>query len=52
MSLDPLVLLDWRRRVAELYAEVRAAADPQAGWDRWRAGRDELFAGHPASPLP
>jgi uncharacterized protein (DUF1684 family) len=52
LSLDPLVLLDWRRRVAELYAEVRAAADPQAGWDRWRAGRDELFAGHPASPLP
>jgi uncharacterized protein (DUF1684 family) len=51
-ELDPLVVLDWRRRVAELYAEVRAADDPQAAWRHWRATRDELFAGHPASPLP
>ncbi len=51
-ELDRLVLLDWRRRVAELYAEVRAADDPAAGWRRWRAARDELFAEHPASPLP
>jgi uncharacterized protein (DUF1684 family) len=54
-SLDArgaLELLDWRRRVADLYAEVRAAADPRAGWDRWRAVRDELFATHPASPIP
>jgi uncharacterized protein len=46
-----LSLLDWRRRVAGLYAAARAAADPEAGWRRWRDGRDELFAGHPQSPL-
>ncbi|TKJ31969.1 DUF1684 domain-containing protein [Blastococcus sp. CCUG 61487] len=46
-----LSLLDWRRRVAALYAAARAAADPETGWRTWRDGRDELFAGHPDSPL-
>jgi uncharacterized protein (DUF1684 family) len=44
-------LLDWRRRVHRLYATARAAEDPEAGWRTWRAGRDELFARHPDSPL-
>lgn len=46
-----LQLADWRRRVHELYAAVRAAPDPAAGHQAWRQGRDELFAGHPQSPL-
>jgi len=46
-----LTLLDWRRRVAALYAAARTAADPEAGWRTWRDGRDELFATHPDSPL-
>jgi uncharacterized protein (DUF1684 family) len=46
-----LTLLDWRRRVAALYAATRAAADPESGWRTWRDGRDELFATHPDSPL-
>src|SRR3954467_12751931 len=46
-----LSLLDWRRRVAALYAAARAATDPERGWRTWRDGRDELFAGHPDSPL-
>jgi uncharacterized protein len=49
---DPLELLDWKRRVFALYAEVRASPDPRDAWSRWRAGRDELFAHHPSSPLP
>nr|WP_211289481.1 DUF1684 domain-containing protein [Luteimicrobium subarcticum] len=44
-------LADWRRRVAELYADVRRSADPEAGHARWRAGRDALFREHPQSPL-
>ena len=48
MSLD---LLDWRRRVADLYAAVRAADGGPAPWERWRSGRQELFASHPESPL-
>jgi uncharacterized protein (DUF1684 family) len=46
-----LTLLDWRRRVAALYATARAATDPETGWRTWRNGRDELFATHPDSPL-
>jgi uncharacterized protein (DUF1684 family) len=46
-----LTLLDWRRRVHELYAQVRADGDPESAHERWRRGRDELFATHPDSPL-
>jgi uncharacterized protein len=46
-----LSLLAWRRRVHSLYAEVRAASDPAAGHRLWQAGRDELLAWHPDSPL-
>ena len=48
MYLD---LIDWRRSVAQLYAEVRAEADPHSAHDLWRAGRDRLFQHHPQSPL-
>ena len=46
-----LTLLGWRREVAGLYAAARTATDPERGWRTWRDGRDELFAGHPDSPL-
>ena len=46
-----LTLLDWRRQVARLYADVRAAPTPADGHDLWRAGRDRLLAEHPDSPL-
>ena len=52
MPLDELDLLDWKRRVFELYAEVRRATDPQAAWRLWRETRDSLFADHPQTPLP
>jgi uncharacterized protein (DUF1684 family) len=53
MSLD---LLDWRRRVHALYADVRAAAardlaELPAAHEAWRRGRDALFATHPQTPL-
>jgi uncharacterized protein len=47
-----LELLDWRRRIAALYAEVRAAQEPEKAWWRWREVRDDLLASHPQSPLP
>ena len=46
-----LTLLDWRRRVFALYAQVRGTRDPRAAHELWRAGRDELFATHPDSPI-
>lgn len=45
-------LLEWKRRTFQLYGEARAEADPAVAWERWRAGRDELFRTHPQSPLP
>jgi uncharacterized protein (DUF1684 family) len=47
-----LQLLDWKRRIFELYAEVRRAGEPSEAWERWKAERDELFATHPQSPIP
>jgi uncharacterized protein len=49
--VDAYDVVDWRRRVFALYAAVRADSDPAAAHDRWRRGRDELFATHPATPL-
>lgn len=49
--METLELLDWRRRISELYASVRAS-DPREGWEIWRSTRDELFRNHPQSPLP
>jgi uncharacterized protein len=46
-----LELADWRRRVSELYAAVRAADDPESGHALWRSGRDALFVDHPQTPL-
>lgn len=47
-------LLDWRRRVADMYADVRAGAGdrPQQTIDTFRAAKDEIFVSHPDSPLP
>jgi len=51
LSATLLELLDWKRRVFALYAEVRAAPDPAPAWENWCAARDELFRVHPSSPL-
>lgn len=57
-------LLDWRRRVADLYAQVRRLGSGPAlstrtstgtlreAHDLWRTGRDDLLRTHPDSPLP
>ena len=46
MTQALLDLVDWRRRVGDLY-RLRG---PDA-LDRWRRGRDELFKTHPQSPI-
>jgi hypothetical protein len=50
--VDASSLLDWRRRIAALYGEIRAAPDSAEAHATWRAVRDELFATHSQSPLP
>jgi uncharacterized protein (DUF1684 family) len=51
-DVDELELLDWKRRVFALYAEVRASRNQEGAWRRWRVERDALFRSHPQSPLP
>ena len=50
-AADLLSLLDWRCRIADLYARVRSDSDHAAAWRAWCELRDELFAHHPQSPL-
>jgi uncharacterized protein (DUF1684 family) len=50
--MDYLELLDWRRRVSELFAELRRRP-ANAGTLAWfRAEKDALFREHPQSPIP
>ncbi len=46
-----LTLLDWRRRVSALYAEIRRTPIPADAHELWRTTRNDLFAHHPESPL-
>jgi len=49
---ETLSLLDWKRRIFDLYRTVRAHDDPRAAWTLWRETRDVLFKTHPQSPIP
>lgn len=49
---DAADLLDWKRKIAELYAWVRRARDLEQAWTYWKARREALFRDHPQSPLP
>jgi uncharacterized protein (DUF1684 family) len=47
-----LELLDWRRRVAELFVELRRRPADGRTLAWFRSHKDELFRSHPQSPLP
>jgi uncharacterized protein (DUF1684 family) len=51
---ETLQLADWRRRVADLYAEVRrlAPTDYEGALELWRSTRERLLREHPQSPVP
>jgi uncharacterized protein (DUF1684 family) len=53
MTEEYLTLLDWRRRVADMYSAVRGRVrtDASGAHALWRSTRDELFRTHPQSPL-
>ena len=50
--MEELELLDWKRRVFELYAEIRADSQPRRAWQHWCDVREELFRSHPQTPDP
>lgn len=47
-----LELADYRRTVAEAYADARAAGSSAEGWQAWRGRRDAVIGTHVQSPLP
>jgi uncharacterized protein (DUF1684 family) len=47
-----LELLDWRRRMAELYADLRRRPHDAETLAWFRAQKDTLFREHPQSPIP
>ena len=51
MPIGEFEIADWRRRVFDLYATVRATAKPSAAHEVWRTGRESLFRTHPQSPI-
>lgn len=51
MSGWPLDLLDWKRRVNEMYRLARLAGGSLDGLIAFRASKDALFRDHPQSPL-
>lgn len=46
-----LELLDYRRRVAEIYRSVRESEPDEDTWMNWRRSRDGLFVHHSQTPL-
>jgi Protein of unknown function (DUF1684) len=36
VTADALSLLDWKRAIGELFAEIRATPDKHAAWNHWR----------------
>ncbi|MDQ2964335.1 MAG: DUF1684 domain-containing protein [Chloroflexota bacterium] len=52
-GFDRLGLADWRRRIRDLYSDVRRIArdDPRTAWGHWVATREALFRDHPQSPV-
>ena len=50
--MGAITLLDWRRKVAAMYADVRAEPDPAAAHRAWQVTRNQLLAEHAESPVP
>jgi len=50
--MDAMALLDWRRRVGAMYADIRAHSDAEVAHQAWQRARNELLATHPESPVP
>lgn len=47
-------LVDWRRRVFDLYREVRILQEssPESAFRHWCSRRNEMMSQHPQSPVP
>lgn len=48
---NSLTLADYRRRVHDIYRDVREATRDAEAWEAWKSARDLLFSEHPQSAL-
>ncbi|MBB4349479.1 DUF1684 domain-containing protein [Aliirhizobium cellulosilyticum] len=48
---DTLQLWDWRKKIADLYHQIRSSTDVSAAWRLWRDTRSTMFRDHPQSPI-
>ncbi len=50
--IPELTLADWRRRVSDLYSDVRVRrlSDPDGALGLWRRTRETLYREHPRTP--
>jgi uncharacterized protein (DUF1684 family) len=46
-----LDLWDYRRRVADIYSQVRRGGRDELVWRDWISSRDDLFRTHPQTPI-
>ena len=44
-------LWDWRRKITDMYYDVRSISDVRAAWRLWCESRAEMFRTHPQSPI-
>ena len=51
VTSDFLALAHWRRTIAQIYADVRNADEPEAAWQKFLVARNALFKNHSQSPL-
>lgn len=49
---EAYALADWRRRINDLYVQIRATPVPELAHRLWLDTRSEMFRRHPCSPLP
>ncbi|TAV74781.1 DUF1684 domain-containing protein [Rhizobium leguminosarum] len=48
---ETLQLWDWRKKIANLYYEIRSSSDAPTAWRLWRDTRSTMFRDHPQSPI-
>lgn len=51
MTVSTLELVDYRRRVAKIYADVLDEGVNRQSWERWRDARTDLLLTHVQSPV-
>ena len=47
--MNEFSLLDWKRKIFEIYSKVRNEENPEFSWNKWVYNRKNLFENHSAT---